>query len=91
MTRTVSVPASTPGASFGVTVELVSGNQVAARGLAMRSKLRLGKPTKLRLKVTRGAGYMSVQAQTPAKLRLSKKPLKLRLKVRRRRSPGRPR
>jgi hypothetical protein len=64
---------------------------VGARGLAMRGKLRLGKPTKLRLKVTRGAGYMSVSAQTPAKLRLSKKPLKLRLKVRAKKVKGKTR
>lgn len=91
--RSLSLPAATPAvtalltwdnpkATFAVDVDLVSGGQVVARGLAMRSRLRLTKPAKLRLKITRGAGYMTIQAQTPAKLRLSKRPLKLRLKVR---------
>jgi hypothetical protein len=98
-TKAFSVPAGTPGvgvtliwsdaaAKFGVTLELVSGKQVVARGLAMAGKLRLGKPTKLRLKTRRGASFMSVEAQTPSKVRLSKKPLKLRLKVRAKKVTG---
>jgi VCBS repeat-containing protein len=98
VSRTLSLPASTPGvtalltwdnpaASFAVEVELVSGKTVAARGLAMRS----AKPVKLRLKVTRGAGYMSVQALTPANVQLQKKPLKLRLKVRAKKVKGKTR
>ena len=98
--RSISVPAGTPGigivltwgdaaATFGVSVELVNGKQVVARGLAMAGKLRLGKPAKLRLKTRKGAGFMSVEVQTPAKLRLVKKPLKLRLKIRAKKITGR--
>jgi hypothetical protein len=100
--RTLSLPASTPGvtalliwddpaATFGVDVELVSGGQVVARGLATRTRPAVAKPAKLRVKVTRGAGYMTVQAQMPAKLRASKKPLKLRLKVRAKKVKGKTR
>jgi hypothetical protein len=98
--KTFSVPGSTPAvdvtliwndpaANFGVTVELLSGKQVVARGLASVGKLRLGKPAKLRLKTRKGASFLSVHAETPAKLRLSKKPLKLRLKVRAKKVSGR--
>ena len=100
--KTFSVPGSTPAvdvtliwndpaAQFGVTVELLSGTQVVARGLASVGKLRLGKPAKLRLKTRKGASFLSVHAETPAKLRLSKKPLKLRLKVRAKKVTGKTR
>ena len=98
ISKTVSFPASSPGvgllltwdnpaASFGVQVELISGGQVVARGLAMRGGALLGaKATRLRLQVTRGQGYMKVHGKTPAKL--GKKPFRMRLKVRAKKVKG---
>jgi hypothetical protein len=72
-----------PSASFGATVELVNrSGRTVARGLASVGKGRPRRVVKLRLKVTRGATYLAVEAPVPARLRSGKTPLKLRVKLR---------
>jgi hypothetical protein len=90
-TRSVQIVASweNPGASLGATVELVdSAGKVASRGLASLGKGRARKPAKLRITTTRGTNYLAVGFQTPAKLRVGKKPLKLRVTLRAKKVSG---
>jgi Big-like domain-containing protein/Calx-beta domain-containing protein/hemolysin type calcium-binding protein len=79
-----------PAAAFDVTVELVDAKgNVVGRGLASSAKPRARKPARLALKTSRGPSYLIVEAQTPARLRVGKKPLRLRIKLRTKTIAGR--